>query len=52
MESLICYCFNYRKSDILRDVKKNGGRSLILEKIVAAKQRGACQCKSMHPEGR
>ena len=52
MDSTICYCFNYTESDIINDVEKNYGRSQILEKIIAAKQRGFCHCKIEHPEGR
>ena len=52
MDVLICYCFGYRHSDIVRDVKNNDGRSAILEKIIVAKQRGECQCHNHHPERR
>lgn len=48
----VCYCFGYTAGDIRRDVREHGGRSLILERIVAAKARGGCQCATRHPEGR
>ncbi|SHJ37212.1 hypothetical protein SAMN02745165_02221 [Malonomonas rubra DSM 5091] len=52
MKKKICYCFNYSEADIRDDVQRNNGRSAILEKIVAEKQKGSCQCPDMHPEGR
>ena len=48
----ICYCYNYSEEDIRKDVRKNNGQSLLLEKIVAEKQLGNCRCGTMHPEGR
>jgi hypothetical protein len=47
---LICYCFQYTRPDIENDVKQNG-RSLILERIVAAKRLGACKCALLNPKG-
>lgn len=52
MDKTICYCFSYTENDIRADVLRNNGRSLILERIVAEKQKGACQCRQMHPESR
>jgi hypothetical protein len=52
MNKKICYCFDYTESDIKNDVLSSNGCSLILEKIVAAKQHGDCQCATKHPEGR
>lgn len=52
MTDKICYCFNYSAADIKNDVVQNRGRSLLLEKIVAEKQRGRCRCQTEHPEGR
>lgn len=52
MNTIICYCFNYTEADIKKDVEQNGGRSLILEKIVTEKQRESCRCQTEHPEGR
>lgn len=46
----ICYCFNHTRADIERDYRENG-RSLILEKIIAAKRLGACQCAVKNPKG-
>ena len=47
----VCYCFEYSRQDIERDVLKNG-RSLIMEKIMAAKKFGGCQCTTKNPRGR
>ncbi len=52
MSKTICYCYNYTEDDILKDVRHNLGRSLILEKITSEKQQGNCRCASLHPEGR
>lgn len=46
----ICFCFNHTRADIERDYRQNG-RSLILEKIIAAKRLGACQCAIKNPKG-
>jgi hypothetical protein len=51
-DQMICYCFNYRESDLLKDLERHDGRSIILQEIVAAKRRGACQCASKHPQRR
>lgn len=52
MSDFICYCFEHTEENIRADVSANGGRSKILEKIVAAKKQGACQCAEKHPESR
>ena len=52
MRDLVCYCFEYSAEDIQEDVRENNGRSTILEKIVAAKRAGGCQCATTHPKGR
>jgi hypothetical protein len=52
MSLRICYCYGYDEEAIRADVRANGGRSLILERILAAKQKGACRCSEMHPQGR
>jgi len=52
MDKLICYCFNFTESDIVKDIEKNCVRSLILEKIVAVKRQGNCRCETEHPERR
>lgn len=51
MPELICYCFGYCASDIERDIAENG-KSTILERIVAEKRNGGCQCATKHPQGR
>jgi len=48
---MICYCFNYTREDIEQDFRKNG-RSLIMEKIIAEKRFGNCQCKKLNPKSR
>ena len=52
MSNLICYCFEYSAKDIHEDVRANDGHSTILDRIVAAKRAGGCQCATSHPEGR
>lgn len=47
----ICYCFGYTDADIKRDVLQNG-KSRIMEKIMADKKRGVCQCATKNPKGR
>ncbi len=51
MESLICYCFGYLASDIERDVAEHG-KSTIIERIIAEKKAGGCQCSTKNPKGR
>ncbi len=48
---LVCYCFGHTRRDIEQDFIKNG-RSLILEKISAAKKAGGCDCAAKNPKGR
>ena len=52
MSVRICYCYGYTEEDIRTDVRTNGGRSLILERILSEKRKGACRCSETHPEGR
>ncbi len=52
MENQICYCFAYSEEDITRDVLANKGRSLIMERILAEKKGGGCNCGTNHPLGR
>lgn len=52
MDRFICYCFEHTEADIRREVLEHGGHSKILEKILAAKKRGGCQCTEKHPESR
>jgi hypothetical protein len=49
---LVCTGFEYSAEDIREDVRRTNGRSTILERIVAAKKAGGCQCATTHPEGR
>ena len=51
MDSYICYCFGYTAEDIKRDVLENG-RSLIIEKIMAEKKSGRCDCAYQNPKGK
>jgi hypothetical protein len=51
MAEFICYCFEYTESDIVDEVVKNHGRSLILEKIIEARKNGTCQCDTKNPRG-
>ena len=50
-DDLICYCFGYTAGDIQRDIEENG-RSLIMEKIMAEKKAGACNCAEKNPQKR
>lgn len=52
MDELVCYCFNYTKSDIREDVLRNKGRSTIIERILATAKEGKSQCKIKNPSGR
>ena len=52
LPDLVCYCFGFTAGDIRTDVIANKGRSLIREKIIAAKRAGSCRCGELHPEGR
>jgi hypothetical protein len=51
MSALICYCFDYTSEDIRKDFIKHG-RSIIMEKIKAAKKMGSCQCPTKNPKGK
>jgi hypothetical protein len=51
MIEMVCYCFQYTAADIAADVRQNGGRSLILERIMEEKKKGACQCAQKNPKG-
>jgi hypothetical protein len=50
MAEQICFCFNYTVDDILKDLERNG-RSTIMERIVAEKKKGGCQCAAFNPKG-
>lgn len=47
----ICYCFGYTVADIEEDLTIHG-RSTIMDRIMAEKKRGACQCGLKNPKGR
>ena len=47
---LICHCFLYTKEAIQQDFLKHG-KSTILERILAEKQRGGCHCADHNPKG-
>ena len=49
--TVICHCFGYTDADIRTDAEEHG-RSLIMEKIIAAKQAGGCNCSVTNPKGR
>lgn len=51
MNDLICYCFEHSAEDIRKDVEENG-RSTIMEKIMAEKRDGGCNCAIANPKGR
>ena len=48
MEEFVCWCFAHTADDIRRDALREG-RSVILEKILAAKKAGTCRCPEKHP---
>ncbi|HBI15875.1 MAG TPA: BFD-like (2Fe-2S) protein [Desulfobulbaceae bacterium] len=50
-EEKVCYCFHYSVADIEQDIKTHG-RSTIMERIVAEKRNGACECVTKNPKGR
>ncbi len=51
MAKQICFCFGYSESDLELDVMEHG-KSSIMEKIMAAKKAGGCQCETKNPKGR
>lgn len=51
MTNVVCYCFNYTDKDIELDLAQKG-KSTILEKIIAEKRHGGCQCAVKNPKGR
>lgn len=50
-DELVCYCFQYTRRHIENDWLSHG-RSLILDRIVAAKKTGGCDCAQKNPAGR
>ncbi len=51
MNQQICYCFGYTVADLEKDVEEHG-RSTIMERIMAEKKAGACQCMEKNPQRR
>ena len=51
MTEYICYCFEYTRQDIEKDLKQNGC-SMIMEKIQREKKFGNCRCTEKNPRGR
>lgn len=51
MKDFVCYCFEYTRGDIEKDVRENG-RSTIMARILAEKRSGGCQCETRNPKGR
>lgn len=48
----VCYCHGYTETDIISDLKKNEGKSSIMQQIIEAKKNNTCQCDEKHPEKR
>ena len=46
----LCYCFNYAREDVRRDIQADG-TSKILERIKAEVQGGFCACEVKNPGG-
>ena len=51
MGKQICFCFGYAESDLEQDIRDHG-KSVIMEKIMAEKKAGGCQCETRNPNGR
>ena len=51
MDKQICFCFGYSEADLEQDVREHR-KSLIMEKIMAQKKDGGCQCETLNPKGR
>ena len=51
-KNLICYCFGYTDADLMEAIRENQGRSLIIERILSEKKKGACNCAATNPLGR
>jgi len=47
----VCYCFQFTREDIERDISMNG-RSTIMERIMSEKKAGGCDCATQNPTGR
>lgn len=48
----ICWCFGYRVADLIADYRAHNGRSSILERLIAEKRAGSCDCARKNPKGR
>ncbi|PKN38711.1 MAG: BFD-like (2Fe-2S) protein [Deltaproteobacteria bacterium HGW-Deltaproteobacteria-10] len=48
---MICYCFQYTEMDIRKDVFQNNGQSPLLDRIIAERKQGTCQCDIKNPKG-
>ena len=51
MQSIVCFCFNYTKEDIIQDIITNQ-RSTILSEIQEAKKSKRCDCVKKNPSGK
>lgn len=49
-DEIVCFCFGYTRLQIAEEVHRLG-RSLIFEKIAAAKRLGGCSCALKNPKG-
>jgi hypothetical protein len=49
-EEYLCFCFGYTRTDIEEDFRRHG-RSTIMERILAEKKTGGCQCHRTNPKG-
>ncbi len=49
---VICYCHGYTEADIVADLNKNMGESLIMRQIIEARKNKTCHCDEKHPERR
>jgi hypothetical protein len=45
----ICYCHGYAEADIIADMKRNKGESMIVRQIIEARNENTCQCDTKHP---
>lgn len=47
----LCYCFDYSREDVRRDIESTGSTTLLLEEIKAEVQGGFCACEVKNPSG-
>lgn len=50
-ERLVCYCFDYRREDIEKELRSNG-YTTIPERITAEVKAGNCACEVRNPSGK